>query len=145
MEKITGQRFEDYVTQNFFLPIGMKTATYFERPTPELTTPLLRGRQDSPPLLEHPSAPRRLYQCLRQRYGGVCWVLSEPRLGGGYASGSVAFIDRMETPTRTWAAQQGLKAGYGLSNYTSIQDGFVYHGHNGGVDGGLTDMSYLPE
>ena len=51
----------------------------------------------------------------------------------------------METPTRTWEAQQGLKAGYGLSNYTSIHDGFVYHGHDGGVDGGLTDMSYLPE
>jgi hypothetical protein len=38
-----------------------------------------------------------------------------------------------------------LKAGYGLSNYTSVHDGFVYHGHNGGVDGGLTDMSYLPD
>ena len=38
VEKITGQRFEDYVTQNFFLPIGMKTATYFERPSPQLTT-----------------------------------------------------------------------------------------------------------
>ena len=26
------------VTQNFFVPIGMKTATYFEQPTPQLTT-----------------------------------------------------------------------------------------------------------
>ncbi len=51
----------------------------------------------------------------------------------------------METPTRTWEAQQGLKAGYGLSNYTSFHDGFVYHGHNGGVDGGMTEMSYMPE
>src|ERR1700759_1998472 len=38
VEKLTGQRFEDYVTQNFFLPIGMKTATYFEQPSPQLTT-----------------------------------------------------------------------------------------------------------
>jgi hypothetical protein len=51
----------------------------------------------------------------------------------------------METPTRSWAAQQGLKAGYGLSNYTSIHDGFVYHGHNGGVNGGLTEVAYLPD
>jgi len=56
-----------------------------------------------------------------------------------------ASIDRMETPTRTWEARQGLKAGYGLSNYTEVHDGFVYHGHNGGVDGGLTHMSYMPE
>lgn len=50
----------------------------------------------------------------------------------------------MEIPTRTWAAQQGLKAGYGLSNYWSIQGGFVYHGHNGGVNGGLTELAYMP-
>ncbi len=38
VEKITGQRFEDYLAQNFFLPIGMKTAIYFEQPSPQLTT-----------------------------------------------------------------------------------------------------------
>jgi CubicO group peptidase (beta-lactamase class C family) len=38
VEKVTGQRFEDYVTNNVFLPIGMKTATYFEQPSPHLTT-----------------------------------------------------------------------------------------------------------
>ena len=64
---------------------------------------------------------------------------------GGVQVMPAASIDRMETPTRTWEAQQGLKAGYGLSNYTSFHDGFVYHGHNGGVDGGLTEMSYMPE
>jgi CubicO group peptidase (beta-lactamase class C family) len=56
-----------------------------------------------------------------------------------------ASIDRMEFPTRTWAAQQGLKAGYGLSNYWSINDGFVYHGHNGGVAGGITEIAYMPD
>jgi hypothetical protein len=54
-------------------------------------------------------------------------------------------LDRMETPTRAWAAQVGLKFGYGLSNYSSVHEGFVYHGHNGGVGGGLTEMAYLPE
>jgi CubicO group peptidase (beta-lactamase class C family) len=29
VEKITGRRFEDYVTETFFTPIGMKTASYF--------------------------------------------------------------------------------------------------------------------
>jgi hypothetical protein len=54
-------------------------------------------------------------------------------------------IDRMEVPASTWAAKDGLKLGYGLSNYATVQDGFVYHGHNGGVEGGLTEMAYLPE
>jgi hypothetical protein len=51
----------------------------------------------------------------------------------------------MESPKSTWAAKEGLKAGYGLSNFWSVEDGFVYHGHDGGVDGGLTDMSYIPD
>jgi CubicO group peptidase (beta-lactamase class C family) len=38
VEKITGQRFEDYVAKNFFLPIGMKTTSYFEQPSPQLAT-----------------------------------------------------------------------------------------------------------
>ncbi len=39
-----------------------------------------------------------------------------------------AEIDRMESPASTWAAKDGLRCGYGLGDYWSIQDGFVYHG-----------------
>ena len=39
VEKITGEKFEDYVGKNFFDPIGMKTATYFE-PTSGMLTNL---------------------------------------------------------------------------------------------------------
>ena len=74
----------------------------------------------------------------------VQFYLNRGAVGGAQVM-PAASIDRMETPTRAWEAQQGLKAGYGLSNYTSFHDGFEYHGHNGGVDGGLTDMSYMPE
>ena len=145
VEKITGQRFEDYVTANFFLPIGMKTATYFEQPSPQLTT------------LYHPDGktPFPYWNIILRPAGAinasakdmaayVGFYLNRGAVGGAQVMPS-ASIDRAETPTRTWEAQQGLKAGYGLSNYTSIHDGFVWHGHNGGVDGGLTDMSYMPE
>lgn len=145
VEKVTGQRFEDYVTQNLFLPIGMKTATYFERPSPELTT--LYHEDGKTPyhywnILLRPAGS--INASAKDMAAYVGFYLNRGAVGGTEVV-PAAFIDRMETPTRTWAAQQGLKAGYGLSNYTSVQDGFVYHGHNGGVDGGLTDMSYLPE
>jgi len=145
VEKLTGQRFEDYVTQNFFLPIGMKTATYFEAPSPQLTS------------LYHPDGktPFPYWYILLRPAGSInasakdmaAYVQFYLNRGtvGGTAVVPAAYIDRMETPTRTWQAQQGLKAGYGLSNYTSMNDGFVYHGHDGGVDGGLTEMSYMPE
>jgi Beta-lactamase len=70
-------------------------------------------------------------------------------LNRGAVNGSqivpAADIDRMESPASTWAAKDGLKYGYGLSNYWSVRKGFVYHGHDGGVEGGLTEMAYMPE
>lgn len=145
VEKITGKRFEDYVQENFFGPIGMKTATYFERPSPPLT------------LLYHPDGktPYSYWHILYRPAGSINASARDMAayvqfyLNRGMVNGvevmPAASIDRMEIPTRTWAAQQGLKAGYGLSNYWSTHDGFVYHGHNGGVEGGLTEMAYMPD
>src|SRR5258708_31122680 len=145
VEKITGQRFEDYVTANFFLPIGMKTATYFEQPSPQLTT-LYNGDGKTPlpywNILQRPAGA--INASANDMAAYVQFYLNRGAVGGVQVV-PAADIDRMETLTRTWEAQQGLKAGYGLSNYTSFHDGFVYHGHNGGVNGGLTDMSYMPE
>jgi CubicO group peptidase (beta-lactamase class C family) len=144
VEKITGQRFEDYVTQNLFLPIGMKTATYFEQPSPQLTTLYQGDGKTANPywnILERPAGA--INASARDMAAYVQFYLNRGAVGGTQIV-PAASIDRMETPTRTWAAQQGLMAGYGLSNYTSIHDGFVYHGHNGGVNGGLTEMAYLP-
>jgi CubicO group peptidase (beta-lactamase class C family) len=145
VEKLTGQRFEDYVTQNFFLPIGMKTATYFEQPSPQLTT-LYHDDGKTPysywNILERPAGA--INASANDMAAYVVFYLNRGAVNGQPLL-PAADINRMETPTRTWEAQQGLKAGYGLSNYTSIHDGFVYHGHNGGVEGGLTDMSYMPD
>jgi CubicO group peptidase (beta-lactamase class C family) len=145
VEKITGQRFEDFVQQNLFNPIGMKTATYFE-PAPGTATTLYHpdGRTPFP------------YSHIIMRPAGAINASAndmeaylEFYLNRGAANGKQAVpspdIDRMESPKSTWAAKQGLKAGYGLSNFWSVEDGFVYHGHDGGVDGGLTDMSYMPD
>lgn len=145
VEKITGQRFEDYVTQNFFLPIGMKTATYFEQPTPQLTTLYQNDGKTPFPywnILLRPAGA--INASAKDMAAYVQFYLNRGTVNGVAVIPS-ASIDRMETPTRTWEAQQGLKAGYGMSNYTSIHDGFVYHGHNGGVNGGLTEMAYMPE
>ncbi|MGP8176275.1 MAG: serine hydrolase domain-containing protein [Terracidiphilus sp.] len=145
VEKITGQRFEDYVTQNFFSPIGMKTATYFEQPSPQLTT-LYRPDGKTPVpywnILLRPAGA--INASAKDMAAYVQFYLNRGTVDGTVVM-PAASIDRMETPTRTWEAQQGLKAGYGLSNYTSFHDGFEYHGHNGGVDGGLTEMAYMPE
>ena len=146
VEKITGQRFEDYVTQNFFLPMGVSTPLHTSSGhLPQLTT-LYHGDGKTPypywNIIERPAGA--INASAKDMAAYVQFYLNRGAVGGVQVMPAAA-IDRMEMPTRTWEAQQGLKAGYGLSNYTSIHDGFVYHGHNGGVNGGLTEMSYMPE
>jgi CubicO group peptidase (beta-lactamase class C family) len=145
VEKIAGQRFEDYVTQNFFLPIGMKTATYFEQPSPPLTILYHRDGRTPYPYWNMPLRPAGATNASAGDMAAfIQFFLSRGEVGGTQVM-PPASIDRMETPTRTWEAQQGLKAGYGLSDYTSVHDGFAYYGHNGGEAGGLAEMAYLPE
>jgi len=145
VEKITGQRFEDYVEQNFFLPIGMKTATYFQ---PDASQAVTLYHNDG-------KTPYRYWNITYRPAGSinasaqdmaayVQFYLNRGAINGAQIVPS-SEIDRMESPASTWAAHDGLKAGYGLSNYWSFNDGFVYHGHNGGVEGGLTEMAYLPD
>jgi CubicO group peptidase (beta-lactamase class C family) len=145
VEKITGQRFEDFVGQNLFAPIGMKTATYFEPPAGAATT-LYHDDGKTPysywHILERPAGA--INASANDMAAYVQFYLNRGSVNGKQVVPS-ADIDRMESPTSTWAAKDGMKAGYGLSNYWSVQEGFVYHGHDGGVEGGLTDMSYMPE
>ncbi|HVM76153.1 MAG TPA: serine hydrolase domain-containing protein [Candidatus Saccharimonadales bacterium] len=146
VEKVSGQRFEDFVSQNLFLPIGMKTATYFQPADPKTMTVLYH---------EDGKTPFSYWNIIMRPAGAINASAADMAayvqfyLNRGMVSGVAvlpnANIDRMESPASTWAAKEGLKAGYGLSDYWSFNDGFVYHGHDGGVEGGLTDMSYMPE
>ncbi len=145
VEKLTGQRFEDFVAQNFFSPIGMKTATYFPSTSATLTALYhLDGKTPYPywNILYRPSGAINASAIDMAAY--LSFYLHRGAVDGMQVM-PAASIDRMEVPTRTWAAREGLKNGYGLGSISSVQEGFVYHGHGGGVDGGLTELAYLPD
>ncbi len=145
LEKLTGQRIEDFVEQNLFLPIGMKTATYFPPPAGSGTTLYHTDGKTPYPywnILERPAGS--INASANDMAAYVQFYLNRGAVAGKQLV-PASDIDRMEISTSTWAAKDGLKAGYGLSNYWSIEEGFIYHGHDGGVEGGLTDMSYMPD
>jgi len=149
VEKLTGQRFEDFVEQRLFRPIGMKTATYFP-PPPGTATTLYHPDGKTPypywNVLYRPAGS--INASAQDMAGYVAFYLNRGKAGSAADAAEVVSakdIDRMESPLSTWAAKEGLKAGYGLSNYWNVQKGFLWHGHNGGVSGGLTEMAYLPE
>ena len=145
VERITGKRIEDFVQENLFTPIGMKTATYFE-PTAGTATTLYHDDGKTPyqywHIIMRPAGS--INASANDMAAYVHFYLNRGAVGGKQVV-PASDIERMENPSSTWAAKDGMKAGYGLSNYWSVQDGFVYHGHDGGVEGGLTDMSYLPD
>jgi CubicO group peptidase (beta-lactamase class C family) len=145
VEKLTHQRFEDFVEQNLFRPIGMKTATYF-RPTPGTAATLYHSDGKTP----YP------YENIIFRPAGSINASAEDMapylqlyLNRGRVNAAqivpASDIDRMETPVSSWAAKAGMTTGYGLSNYAMIFDGFAYRGHDGGVQGGLTQVAYMPQ
>jgi len=80
VEKLTGQRFEDFVEQNFFRPRDEDSHIFRASPWKRYHS-LPPRRQDSLSLPEHPFAARGIDQCLRQRHGGLSSVLSESRRG----------------------------------------------------------------
>src|SRR5258708_16229127 len=73
----------------------------------------------------------------REMAAYVQFYLNRGKVGGVQVV-PAADIDRMETPTSTWAAREGLKGGYGFSNYWNIEEGHLHYGHNGGVEVRLT-------
>jgi CubicO group peptidase (beta-lactamase class C family) len=145
VEKLTGQRFEDFVQQNLFGPIGMKSATYFES-APGTATTLYHNNGKTPysywHILLRPAGS--INASANDMAAYVQFYLNRGAAGGKQLV-PASDIDRMEIPKSTWAAKDGMKTGYGLSNYWSIEDGFIYHGHDGGVDGGLTEMAYMAD
>lgn len=144
VEKIAGMPFEEYVEQNFFKPIGMQTATYFQ-PTQELATTLYHSDGKTPHLywnlLHRPIGAINASANDMANY--LLFYLNRGSMHGTQLIPAATF-DRIEVPTSTWAAKEGLHVGYGLNNYCTLHDGFVYHGHDGNVPGGLTAMGYMP-
>jgi CubicO group peptidase (beta-lactamase class C family) len=147
IEKITGQPFDRYIRETFLRPMGMEKADY---PFTDANKSLLAtGYEGDPPksagfpfiylrpagdLKASPGELVKLVQFLLRRGKAGDAQLLKPES-----------ILRMETPETTLAARNGLRLGYGLANYSSVDGGVVTHGHNGGIDGFLSSYRYMPE
>lgn len=147
IEKISGKKYEDYIDQNFFQPLGMTSTSYFQTDLYQQkgATLYTEGKAENYWHVIHraagsinssPNDMAKLVQLLLRR-----GATSSAQLIPDTA------IDRMEISATTLGYASGIKAGYGLANYTSgYQDSRVtFHGHNGGLFGGLAELSYSKE
>ena len=144
VEKVTGQTLEAYVSEHLFAPMGMRTATFFEPVGLPATTLYHEDGTTAYPywhIIVRPSGS--INASAKDMAAYLAFYLNRGKVGE-QAVVSSASVDRMEVPTRSWAAKDGVSVGYGLHNYATVADGFVLHGHDGGVSGGLTSMAYIP-
>lgn len=145
VQKITGQGFEDYVQHNFFTPLTMTGTTYRRS----------EGVQQKGATLYSNGIAEDYWHISLRPSGAInasandMARLLQMFLGRGTLDGvqyvSSASLERMETAHTTNGARAGLEIGYGLNNYTSAHEHWVYQAHSGGVNGGLTEFAYMPD
>ena len=143
IEKVTGMDFETYINQQFFQPLEMTTATYRYPEQDHLLAKLYQSGEEAPywHISMRPSGS--INASARDMANLVRFYLNR-----GVANGdrilSVESIRRMETPETSLAAKAGMKTGFGTGNFTTTYKNFVFYGHNGGVNGGVSHLAYLP-
>ena len=54
-------------------------------------------------------------------------------------------FNRIENPQSTLAAKHGLRSGYALGNYSIWENAYLFHGHNGEIDGFTSRYLYSRE
>jgi CubicO group peptidase (beta-lactamase class C family) len=145
IERIEGKPFEQVIQERFFDSLGMRTATYLYPDTTRVEMAELYAGEAPFPywhVFIRPAGSINASAHDMARY--VRFLLGRGTIDGGTLIARED-IERMER-AETWiGARAGLSIGYGLHLYrTSDSTGFVWTGHNGGVQGGLSDMSYLP-
>ena len=135
IEKVSGQSYEKFVTDNIFTPLGMKdsgydsnTAIIKRRASGYIKTPAgyLNGGYLH---MSIPFSAGALYSTTRDL---LKW---EQALFGGKVL-SKASLDRMTTP---------FKNDYGLGLVSAVTNGRRVIWHNGGIDGFNTYMAFYPE
>jgi CubicO group peptidase (beta-lactamase class C family) len=147
VEKAAGQRFEDYVRENFFIPLGMNTATYFRTPESAemMTTTYKRDGRDSLPYWHIIYRPVGAISASAEDMAGYLHFFLQRGSLDGRQIVKPASIDRMEVPRTSPAAQAGVTIAYGLCSEAAYLRGYEEHGHSGGIEGALAFMGYLPE
>jgi CubicO group peptidase (beta-lactamase class C family) len=147
IEKVSGQPFDQYIRDTFLRPMGMEKADY---PFTDANNALLATAYEGnpPKAVGYPLIYLRPAGDLKSSAGELArlvqFLLRRGKTGDAQLVKPESIL-RMEAPETTLAAKNGLRLGYGLANYSSVEGGVVTHGHNGGIDGFLSSYRYMPE
>ena len=145
IETVSGTRFDQFILERILAPLEMKTTTFtgdvnarglaqgYEART---GPPVARRRIHLRPAGAMHSSPRELGHFVEM-------LLNWGERRGGYVV-DPEYLSNMEWPRTTAASVAGVRAGYGLGIYSTLDLPYHVLGHQGGIDGFLSAYGYSP-
>lgn len=146
VEVVSGMPFEQFVGERILTPLDMTTSVFPVRPDDD---PALARGYDRPvgaPVANYPIYLRpagALQTSARELGHFVEMLLAWGERGDGYVV-DPEYLSNMEWPRTTAASAAGVRAGYGLGIFSTIDRPFPTLGHDGGIDGYLASYGYSP-
>lgn len=146
VEKVSGQKFEEYVKQELLEPLRMNNSDF--RLSDSNQKLLAQGYNKFRQPLEY----RNIYLCpagdLKSSPADMAQLIRLFLNRGKVAEIQLLrpeSIARMEEVQTTEAAHAGLKKGYGLGLFAEMGGGRVWYGHHGAILGFLSTFQYSPQ
>ena len=150
IEKVSGKSFDQFIKEEVLDPVGMPSSGfYFKEPT---LFPMAIGYEseggkftaiDYPSIQGGPAG--ELCANAADMAHFLQFMLNRKVSDSDKQLISNSSFDRMESAASTLAAKRGLPGGYGLAISNGWRRGYKSLGHNGGIDGFVSDYLYLPE
>ncbi len=146
IEKVSGQRFQDFIAARLTGPLAMASA-YWTR-EPQISDRLSKSYKDTDgneePFVEILARPSGSLNVTSKDLAKLPLLM----LGRGTLDGrtylSTASVERIERPETNDGARAGLRYGYGLGNMVYSGKKGIFHGHDGGIDGFVSKYEYAP-
>lgn len=147
IEKKTGQEYESLVKQQIFEPLGLPSITFRNDGAAlrHLVTNYSGEDNEEEKYWNILLPPAGSLNAPALELMPFVQMLMNRGIYRGNQLVQASSVDCMELPTTTLAARAGSKEGYGLHNYTTSYKGYLFHGHDGGVNGGLAHYLYNSE
>ncbi len=149
IETVTQQPYHQYLKTAILNPLGMtQSGFYFKRPKNKLMVEghIRQGGNVSTIDFTHTQGGPAGELCsnAKEMAKFLQFMLNKGNQNTQQIISPQGF-GRLENAQSTLAAKAGLPGGYGLGNSNAWRKGYPFHGHNGGIDGFVSDYTYSRE
>ncbi len=142
LEHVAAQSYEDVVRDKMFVPLEMRSATSLPARTSGLATGYSQNGFSPMRYWNMIQRPAAAINATPREMAALVSMLLDYGFYNGETVLSASEVARIETPTTSLAARNGLEFGYGLGIYQYYRNGFVFRGHGGDGDGYLSRFAY---